>query len=330
MDLSVNYMGLKLRNPLVVSASPLTSTVENIKICEAQGIGAVVLRSLFEEEILADLEDQLNQEDMYFWYPEAAKHIKKLSKTQVTRPYLQLIEEAKKNSTIPIIASVNCFSAGSWVKFAKNIQNAGADALELNIATHLPHDEKMKEHHLEQTITRIVNNVKKELEIPVAVKIGHFYSNLIGTACALERAGADGLVIFNRFYRPDIDLDSMEVISDNNFSSPKELTYSLRWVGVLSQHVSCHIAASTGIHDYQGVAKQILAGATVAQICSVLYLKGFDEISKILRDLKSWMNSKGFETIADFKGKVTDSKLNSAKFEQLQFIQKTHKTLSGF
>ncbi|MEX2602983.1 MAG: dihydroorotate dehydrogenase-like protein, partial [Gracilimonas sp.] len=325
MDLSVKYLGLKLRNPLVVSASPLTSTVENIKACEEEGIGAVVLRSLFEEEINAELEGKLDNEDMYFWYPEAADHIKKLSKKQVTLPYLKLIEKAKQETSIPIIASVNCFSAGSWVKFARNIQKAGADALELNLATHIPHDDKIKEEHLTQTLTAIVKNVKKKLDIPVAVKIGHYYSNIIGTACELERAGADGLVIFNRFYRPDIDIESMEVISDNTLSSPKELTYALRWVGVLSQHVSCDIAASTGIHDYQGVVKQLLAGATVTQICSVLYLKGIKEISQILKDLEVWMDKKRFESVDDFRGKITDSRLNSAKFEQLQFIQKTHK-----
>lgn len=324
MDLSVNYMGLKLRNPLIVSASPLTSIIENIKIFENEGVGAVVLRSLFEEEINEELEEQLGHEDMYFWYPEAAEHIKKLSKNQVTQPYLHLIQRAKKETGIPIIASVNCFSAGNWVKFACNIQDAGADALELNIATHLPYDETLEDNHIEQKIKDIVERVKKEVKIPVAVKIGHFYTNLIRTAGILERAGADGLVIFNRFYRPDIDIDKLEVISDNNLSSPKEITYSLRWVGVLSQHVSCNIAASTGIHNYEGVVKQLLAGATVAQICSVLYRHGFQEISKILNGLEDWMKSKRFESIDDFRGRITDSQLNCAKFEQIQFIQKTH------
>ena len=324
MDLSVNYMGLKLKNPLMVSASPLSSVLDNIKTFEKKGVGAVVLRSLFEEEIKAELQEQLDQEDMYFWYPEAAQHIRKLSKNQVTQPYLHLIQKAKKETSIPIIASVNCYSGGDWVKFARNIEDAGADALELNIASHLPYTPSMADVQVEKQIRDIVEKVKHELSIPVAVKIGHFYTNLVRTAKLLEDAGANGLVIFNRFYRPDVDIDTMEVISNNNFSSPKEVTYSLRWVGVLSRHVSCDIAASTGIHDYEGVVKQLLAGASVTQICSVLYLNGFDVIPKILEGLESWMKSKRFDRVSDFRGRITDSQLNSAKFEQIQFIQKTY------
>lgn len=330
MDLSVKYLGLDLKNPLVVSASPLSSKLENIKMFEDHGIGAVVLRSLFEEEIYADLEEQLSHEDMYFWYPDAAEHVRKLSKRQVTSPYLRLIEQAKAATDIPIIASVNCITAGSWVKFAKNIQEAGADALELNVSTQIPHDEALKEEHIEKNLKALVKSVKKELDIPVAIKIGHFYSNLIGTGSLLEKAGADGLVVFNRYYRPDIDIEKMEVISDNNLSTPSELTLSLRWVAILSQHLNLDIAASTGIHTYEGVVKQILAGAKVTQICSILYRAGFREISLILEELMEWMDRKRFNSVDEFRGKITDSRLNSIRFEKMQFINKTHTAPPAF
>ncbi len=327
MNLSTRYLGLNLQNPLVVSASPLTNKIENIRICEEQGVGAVVLRSLFEEQINDEIDAKLDQEDMYFWYPEAADHIKNISKEQVTQPYLKLIEKAKREVSIPIIASVNCFSAGDWVVFAKNIESAGADALELNVSTHLPYDEKMEEHHLEDTIAAIVANIKSQVNIPVVVKLHPYFSNIIATAKQLERSGANGLVLFNRFYRPDIDIERLEVISDNYLSTTKEMTHSLRWIGVLSRHVSCDLAASTGIHGYEEVVKQLLAGATVTQICSVLYIKGLKHISTILNDLETWMKTKEFTTIDDFKGLITDNRLNSANFEQIQFIEKNVRAL---
>lgn len=322
MNLSTRYLGLDLRNPLVVSASPLTNNIENIRTCERHGIGAVVLRSLFEEQINDELESRLDQEDMYFWYPEAADHIKKISESQMLRPYLRLIEKAKKETEIPVIASVNCFSAGKWVVFARNIQDAGADALELNVSTHLPYDEKLEGVRMEHIILDIVKKVKEQIDIPVAVKINPYFSNLIATAKEMEQTGADGLVVFNRFYRPDIDIENLEVIADNYLSVPREMTHSLRWIGVLSKHVTCDLAASTGIHGYEGVVKQLLAGATVTQLCSVLYEHGLEHISLILKGLEGWMQEKGFSSVDEFRGRITDDKLNSAKFEQIQFIEK--------
>ncbi len=322
MDLSTRYLGLNLRSPLVVSASPLTNNIENIRMCEEQGAGAVVLRSLFEEQINDELEARLDEEDMYFWYPEAAEHIKRISKKQMIRPYLKLIEKAKKEVTVPIIASVNCYSAGNWTVYSKHIQDAGADALELNVATHLPYEEKMEGLQLEGTILDIIRKVKQQVTIPVSIKIAPYFTNIIGTAKEMERAGADGLVIFNRFYRPDIDIDKLEVISDNYLSTPREMTHALRWIGVLSKHVSCDLAASTGIHDYKGVTKQLLAGAAVTQLCSILYLEGLEYISVIKKDLESWMQKKGFTTVDEFRGKIAGDRINSAKFEQIQFIEK--------
>jgi dihydroorotate dehydrogenase (fumarate) len=327
MNLSTTYMGLELASPLVPGASPLTATISKIRRMEELGAGAVVLRSLFEEQIRDELDAHLDEEDMYFWYPEAAEHIRNLSRAQKTKPYLRLIEQAKSAVGMPVIASINCFSAGNWIAFATEMQNAGADGLELNVATHLPYDDSLGPGEIEKRICDVVEGITSRLDIPVAVKIGPYYSNLIETARMLAQAGAKALVLFNRFYRPDIDIETMQVISDRYLSVPGELTESLRWIGVVSGHVSCDLAASTGIHSHKGVVKQLLAGATVTQLCSVLYQKGIDEIGVIRRDLEQWMHQKGFDSVDRFRGRIVDTRLRSARFEQLQFIEKNEHAL---
>lgn len=315
-------MGLELRNPIIVSASPLTNTIENIRTCEKEGAGALVFQSLFEEQILNELDVQLDKDEMYFWYPKAAEQIKSITKNQLIRSYLNRIEQAKEEVSIPVIASVNCFSAGEWISFSKEIENAGADALELNIATHIPHDHKMDGRQLEENHIQIVRKVKEQINIPVAVKIAPFYTNIIDTTLKMEKAGADALVLFNRFYLHDIDIDNISVESGDYFSQPSELLPVLRWVGILSDKLTCDIAATTGIHDYQGAVKQLLAGANAAQVCSVLYEKGLGEIRVILHEMKAWMEKKRIHSVTDLSSKIMDDRIQSAKFEQLQFIRK--------
>jgi len=323
MELKTRYMGLELKNPLVVSASPLTMDIENVRACEAHGAGAVVLRSLYEEQIVNELQGRLDEEDMYHWYPEAAEHVKKISKGQTLRPYLSYIEKVRNEVSFPVIASINCFTPGSWTSFAEEVQKAGAHALELNVATHIPGaGVEPVAQEPEQNIQAIIAEVKKRVDIPVAVKIGPYFSNLIGAARAMEQAGADALVIFNRYYRPDIDIEELEVTSENYLSSPGEMSQSLRWVGVLSKYVSCDLAANTGVHDYEGVVKQLLAGATVTQFCSVLYIQGIGYITNMLEDLKWWMKQKRFASVDDFRGMIVDDKINSEKFEQIHFLRR--------
>ncbi len=322
MDLKTNYMGLELKNPLVVSASPLSMDVDNLRAFEAHGASAVVLRSLYEVQITGEMEGKLDQEDMYFWYPEAAEHVRKISKGQILRPYLSYVEKAKNEVSIPVIASINCYRSGSWVAFAREIEEAGADALELNVSTHLPDSETADARDIERAIRKVVEDVKKQVSIPVSVKIGPYFTSIIAMARELEQAGADSLVIFNRYYRPDIDIEQLEVTSENYLSAPGELSQSLRWVGVLSQHVRCDLAANTGIHDYEAVVKQLLAGATVTQFCSVLYIQGLAYITTMLEDLKWWMKQKRFSSVGDFRGKMVDDRLNSAQFEQVHFVRK--------
>jgi dihydroorotate dehydrogenase (fumarate) len=322
MDLSTNYMGLKLKNPIVVSSSKLTDNVDNIRAFAAAGAGAVVLKSLFEEQIVAKTEAGLKRNDMYFWYPEASDYVINISKGSGVEEYLGLIREAKKAVKIPIIASINCVSPVEWTKFASKIQEAGADGIELNIAI-FPFDKNVSSQQIEDTYIEILQAVKKEVSIPVAVKIGPYFTNTMAMAYRLAEAGADALVLFNRFYNPDVDIASMKVVSDNIFSSPDEKAIPLRWIALLSADgIQCDLAASTGIHYSIGVVKQLLAGAAVTQICTSIYQNGIPYISEIVGGLEEWMRKHNYKSINDFKGLVNKQTENTAAFERIQYMKR--------
>lgn len=322
MNLSTTYLGLTLDNPVVVSSSKLTGNIENVKACAKAGAGAVVLKSLFEEQIAARVETKLRKNDMYFWYPEASAYIQDISKGAGADEYLKLIVEAKKTVKIPVIASVNCVSPLEWPKFAAKIQDAGADGLELNIAI-FPTSKDLSSQQIEDAYVDILKAVKKEVTIPVAVKIGPFFTNTMAMGFRLAEAGADGLVLFNRFYNPDVDIATVKVVTDNVYSSPDEKSVSMRWIALLSANgITCDLAASTGIHYSIGVAKQLLAGATVAQICTTLYQNGIPYIYEITQGLAEWMKKKGYKEIADFRGLVNKTPENTAGFERLQYMKK--------
>jgi len=323
MDLSVKYMGLSLKSPLIASASPLTSTVENIRKIADYGAGAVVLRSLFEEQINDEINANLAPNDMYHWYPEAADLIKAISKPQKTKPYLRLIEKARETVDIPIIASVNCITDTDWVTFSKELENAGAQALELNISTIIPTRAELDCMSVIDLSSSIVAKVKQHVSIPVAVKINHTPSSQIKMVERLEQAGADALVLFNRPFQPDINIENFDVVTDNYLSAPEEMLQTLRWVSILSPQVKCDIAASTGIHNHEGVIKQLLAGATVTQLCSTLFINGISHISTINKNLEQWMVKKNLSTIDQFRGKLLENRLTAVQFERIQFMEKS-------
>lgn len=321
MDLSTEYMGLKLKNPIIVSSSKLTGDIKNIKKCADVGAGAIVLKSLFEEQLIADSNLLMDQDIKYFWFPEAIEHINKHSKERGLQQMLSLIHEAKAHTDIPIIASINCVTAHEWPQFAKRLEDEGADAIELNIAI-FPFDKFTACGEITEKYLEIVTEVKKYVNVPVAVKMGNYFTNLVQMAHRLDEAGADGLVMFNRYYRPDIDINNETVVRENILSSPTEVTKSLRWVALLSPQLKCDIAAATGIHNYAGVVKQLLAGASATQICSTLFNNGISYIDTILFDLEKWMSKKGYSSISDFKGKVANQEENTLKFERMQFLKK--------
>lgn len=322
MDLATSYMGLQLKNPVIVSSSKLTSTIDNIKKCADHGAGAIVLKSLFEEQLLADVEKLETYDHKYFWFPEAVDYVNEHSKGQGVKEYVKLIKEAKDYTDIPVIASINCITAKEWPKFATKLEEAGIDGLELNISI-CPFDENISSKDIEDKYVDIVTEVKKYVKVPVAVKIGPCFTNHLQISKRLIEAGADGLVIFNRFFRPDIDVETENIEYENYLSAPEELTMSLRWVSIIKNKINCQVAAGTGIHSAEGVIKQLLAGADAAQVCSVLYKNGIGYVDNILEGINNWMDKKGYKSIDDFKGKVVKDKESNAAFQRVQFMRRT-------
>jgi dihydroorotate dehydrogenase (fumarate) len=323
MDLTTNYLGLNLKNPIVVGSCSLTSSVSEIKKLEKNGAGAVVLKSIFEEEILMDAESQLQEAKknsfIYDQYSETLDYIDLHVKEERLNDYIQLIRGAKKEVLIPVIASVNCVSSAEWTSFAKRIEEAGADALELNISLN-PTDSEIRDFEL--TIKEIIQKVLAQVSIPVAVKINNSFTHMARTILDLSETGIAGLVLFNRAYSPDIDIDTFEAVQGRSFSSPNAYAEPLRWIALFSDKIACSLAASSGIHTSEVIIKQILAGADAVQVVSVLYENGLEQINVLLTELEKWMEEKGFSSLEQFKGKASSKNAgNPAVFERIQFMK---------
>lgn len=321
-NLSTTYLGLKLKNPIIAASSGLTNSLDDIKEFEKKGAAAVVLKSIFEEEIRRELEKDLNTMTMdTFTYPETMEYYDNFAEDDSLTNYLKLIRDAKNTVKIPIIASVNCVSAEKWPYYAETLQDAGADALELNVFV-LPTDFERSSEENEKIYFDIVKEVKKLVKIPVALKISYYSSNLGSFIQKLSNTGIDGLVLFNRFYSPDIDINKLDILSTNVTSTPNELPISLRWIGIMHNRVGCDLAASTGIHDGAAVIKQLLAGANAVQIASAFYKNGKGIIETMLSDLSRWMDEKKFDSIDEFRGKLSqDKSQNPAAYERVQFMK---------
>ncbi|MDX9854341.1 MAG: dihydroorotate dehydrogenase-like protein [Tenuifilaceae bacterium] len=320
--LTTNYLGLQLKNPIIAASSGLTNSLSNIIELEANGAAAVVVKSIFEEEIRLEAEDNFNKmTSQGFIYPETMEYFDYDEMGDPVFDYLKLISDAKAKVKIPIIASVNCVSAEKWTDFAKRIQDAGADAIELNLFV-LPTDLDRSSDENERIYFEVIEKVLKVVTIPVAIKISPYHSSLASFIQRLSRTGISGIVLFNRFYNTDFDIHSLEFTSTNVFSTPSEIALSLRWVALMADRVDCDLAASTGVHDGDGAIKQLLAGANAVQVCSALYRNGFGHISLMLRQMEQWMKDNGYNSIADFKGKMSQSRTyNPAAFERVQFMK---------
>ncbi len=322
VDLSTNYLGFRLRSPIVAASSGLTDSLQDLKEIEKFGAGAVVLKSLFEEEI--NFEMKKNMEKMTkpgTLYPEIYDQFDyDLVEDSVSR-YLFLIEKSKDTLKIPVIASVNCISSSEWHVFAQRIEEAGADALELNMFI-LPSDPDRLTEEMEKTYFDVVKKVKKETSIPIALKVSYYFSNLAGMLKKLSETGIGALVLFNRFWSPDFDIDKFNIKASHVLSTPGELALSLRWIAIMANRVKCDLAASTGVHDGRALIKQLLAGADATQIASTLYRNGFPRIKAMLDDLEEWMDKHHFDGIDDFKGKMSQAEsLNPASYERAQFMK---------
>ena len=319
-DLSTKYMGLNLKNPIIIGSSELTNSVNKIKALADSNAGAIVLKSFFEEQIMAEVSQNIHNDQS--GYTDAYEYIREYTKEHNIDKYLDLIREAKKSVDIPIIASINCISDNEWISYAKKFEEAGADALELNIAI-LPSDFNVKSEDNEKKYFSITEKVKSQVNIPVALKMSYFSAGLANLIQQLSYSGnVDSFVLFNRYYMPDVDIDKLKVTTSSTLSSPSEISTSLRWIALLSESITKDLVASTGVHDGNAVVKQILAGASAVQIVSAFYKKGPQYINTILKDIEEWMDKKGFANIEDFKGKLSyDKAKNPAVFERTQFMR---------
>lgn len=319
-DLATTYLGLKLENPLIVASCSLSKTEERIRRCEQAGAGAIVLKSLFEEQVIANANEI--QENLWMSsHTEAFDYISNMSMEIGPQEYLQLIEKAKKAVKIPIIASLNCISPKWWLGYAKQMVTAGADALELNISV-LPGDPNHSSSQVEKVYVDILDAVHAAIKIPFAVKIGPHFSSIPYVAKTLVQHGAKALVLFNRFYQLDVDIEKMALVSGHRFSSSDELSQSLRWMSMLAGKISCDLAASTGIHTGADVIKQILVGATVVQICSALYLNQISHLQKIRSEVEAWMEQHHVASLSAIRGKLSQAQSHHPEiYERLQYIE---------
>lgn len=317
-DLTTTYMGLTLRNPIIAGSSGLTDSVEKIKQLENAGAGAVVLKSIFEEQIMMEARAMRTGSTPH---TEAADYISQYTRSHNLDQYLRLIKDARESVEIPVIASINCNSNDQWTDFAERIEKAGADGLELNLFI-MPGDPRKTGQEIESTHFAIVKAIQKKIKIPLAVKIGFYFSGLANFVFNLSVRGVRAIVLFNRFYRPDIDLEKESMVSGNVFSDPAEISLPLRWVGMLSDEVKCDLAATTGVHDGHGVVKCLLAGARAVHIASCLYEHGPDHISTMIEQLEQWMSSRNYGRITDFMGKLSYRTVQDpVLYERAQFMK---------
>ncbi len=324
MNLETNYLGLKLKNPMVPSASPMSSDIAKVKRLEDAGAAAIVMYSLFEEQISKESQaldhftnigsESYAEALSYFPEPEQYHNLE-------AEDYLEHIHKLKEAVDIPVIASLNGVSEGGWTSYAKKMQEAGADALELNIY-YIAADPEMTSDKVEEMYINDLMAVKKSVSIPVSIKLGPYFSAFANMAKKLEKAGADGLVLFNRFYQPDIDLETKEVSPSLELSNSFEKRLPLRWIAMLRPHLKCSLAATTGIHSAEDVIKMILVGADVTQMASTLLREGCDKLFTITEEMKIWMEQNEYESVEEMKGAMSSASVaDPTSFERANYIR---------
>jgi dihydroorotate dehydrogenase (fumarate) len=328
IDLTTTYLGMKLKNPLVASASPLSEKVETVKKLEEAGIAAVVMYSLFEEQIIhesLELDHYLTQgsyssSEAVTYLPEAGRYI------LAPEVYVETLKKLKQAVKIPVIGSLNGVSTGGWIKYAKKIQDAGADALELNIY-YLPTDSSLTPTELEKAYCTLVSDVRKSINIPIAVKLSPYFTSIPNIAKRLVEAGANGLVLFNRFYQPDLDIEELKVTPNLLLSTSNELRLPLRWIAILYGHIQADLALTTGIHTTEDVIKAVMAGANVTMMASALLQKGIGQAAEIQAGLENWMVEHEYTSIQQMRGSMSQKAVaEPAAFERANYM----KVLSSF
>ncbi|MDH4071236.1 MAG: dihydroorotate dehydrogenase-like protein [Ignavibacteria bacterium] len=323
MDLRTSYLGLSLKNPIVPSASPLSYSLENMKRMEDAGASAIVMYSLFEEQIAhdaAELDHYLSYGTESFaesltYFPEADEY------NVGPEEYVNLVRKAKETLSIPVIGSLNGITSGGWISFARKIQEAGADALELNVY-YLPTDPHLPAGEVEDRYLEVLHEVKRTVSIPVAMKLSPYFSSFAHFAARLDLAGADGLVLFNRFYQPDIDIESLEVVPRVILSTPMAMRLPLRWIAILHGRIKGSLAATSGIHMAEDVIKMLMAGADVTMMCSSLLKNGPEQIAKVIADLDRWMIEHEYTSVEQMKGSMSQKSVaDPAAFERANYMK---------
>jgi dihydroorotate dehydrogenase (fumarate) len=323
MNLKTTYMGLKLRTPLVVSASPLSERLDNLKRMEDVGASAIVLYSLFEEQIRYErYELHWSTTQGTESYPEALSYFPDPGELCVgPEEYLRHIARAKQTVTIPIIASLNGSTPSGWTSFAKQIQQAGADALELNLYN-IPTDLRLSGAELEHQYIEVLRSVRAEVSLPLAVKVSPFFTNFANMAKRFAENGANGLVLFNRFYQPDIELESLEVVPNVFYSTPMAMRLPLRWIAILYDRIGASLAATSGIHRGTDALKMLMAGADVTMLCSVLMRHGIDRLRVIEEEMVNWLREHEYQSVEQLKGSLSHKNCpDSSAFERAQYMR---------
>ncbi len=332
MDLTTTYLGMKLKNPIVPSASPLSHTVESMKRMEEFGAAAIVMYSLFEEQIIresAELNYYLNYGSESFF--EARSYFPDVHDYNLgPEDYIDLLRKAKKALSVPVIGSLNGVSAGGWVQYARKMEDAGADAIELNIY-YIPTDPTISSADVEERYLEVLNAVKRTVKIPIAIKLSPFISSLANFARKLDSAGADGLVLFNRFYQPDIDLEALEVRPGVALSSSYDNRLPLRWMAILKGNVKASLAATSGIHSADDILKLVMAGADVTMMCSSLLTHGPMHIADVLKNLNQWMINHEYVSIAQMKGSMSQKSVaDPSAFERANYMKALNQYKQNF
>jgi dihydroorotate dehydrogenase (fumarate) len=320
-NLNVKYLGLDLKNPIIAGSCGLTNSIENLKAIESAGAGAVVLKSIFEEEIYLEFAHEFSKLGPMDNNLEFLDYYDYQIKKDNLRHYLTLISEAKKTLSIPVIASINCVTTQEWGFFAKKVEDAGADAIELNVFV-LPTNLTQTSQDNERAYFDIVSRISSKVKIPIPLKISPYFSNLGGVIRDLSFSEIKGLVLFNKFYSPDVDINQQKIVGSDVFSHDSDYKLSLRWIGMMANRVNSDLSASTGVHSWQSLVKMLLVGATTVQVVSALYQEGFSVINDMIENLEKWMVENNYESISDFRGKLSlDNTTNLAEYERVQFMR---------
>jgi len=303
MDTSTKYLGLDLKSPIIVGSCGLTADVDKMVEMEKAGAGAVVLKSVFEEQIIYDIKRNTHVVAPTDNYGDSYEYIAAHVADDSLSKHFQMIRDAKKRLTIPVIGSINCFSYENWLTYAIKFQEAGCDALELNMAI-LPYETSLSADDVERTISQIINTLRKSISIPVSIKVGTYFTDMAKQMQQLSWMGIQGVTMFNKSVQVDIDIEKESLQNASYLSNPEDLYNTLRWVAILSKKMRCDISASTGVYTADDVVKMLLAGATTDQVVSSLYKHGIGTIAQLNQGLNAWMEKKGYNSLSQFRGKL--------------------------